>query len=217
MTYSDAMALFVNDVPWSVIVEVVDETGAAQTIETDMSEYAISGPITDNRDGTVTIRMGKYRESELMRISLSEAPKCHKEAQTWRNIIEDAVQSIEDDNVALEAVPLYPMWNVLVSNNAEAPVGFRFQHEGNLYKVAGQHTFAAEWVPGVGTESLYARIDESHAGTIDDPIPYNGNMELISGTYYTQNGVTYLCDRDTGAPVYNALSDLVGIYVQVVS
>ena len=33
----------------------------------------------------------------------------------------------------------------------------------------------------------------------------------------TQGGVTYLCGRDTGNPVYAALSELVGQYVEVVS
>ena len=67
----------------------------------------------------------------------------------------------------------------------------------------------------MGTESLYERIDETHAGTIDDPIPYEGNMALTAGLYYSQGGVIYLCTRDTVNPVYNALADLVGLYVEV--
>ena len=42
-------------------------------------------------------------------------------------------------------------------------------------------------------------------------------MELEEGKYYSQDGVTYLCTRDTGIPVYNALKDLVGIYVEAAS
>jgi hypothetical protein len=41
-------------------------------------------------------------------------------------------------------------------------------------------------------------------------------MALEHGKYYTQDGVTYLCIRDTGNPVYNHLSDLVGLYVEIV-
>lgn len=40
-------------------------------------------------------------------------------------------------------------------------------------------------------------------------------MELEEEKYYSQDGVTYLCTRDTGIPVYNPLADLVGIYVEV--
>lgn len=63
--------------------------------------------------------------------------------------------------------------------------------------------------------ALYAVIDVAHAGTQDDPIPYNGNMALQSGKYYTQNNILYLCNRSTGQPVYNALAELVGLYVEV--
>ena len=61
---------------------------------------------------------------------------------------------------------------------------------------------------------MYARIDEAHGGTKYDPIPYEGNMALESGKYYVQDGVTYICTRDTVNPVYNALAELVGIYVE---
>ena len=40
-------------------------------------------------------------------------------------------------------------------------------------------------------------------------------MELVEGLYYSQNGVTYLCIRSTGVPVYNNLADLVHLYVEV--
>ena len=68
-----------------------------------------------------------------------------------------------------------------------------------------------------GTESLWERIDEQHDGTKYDPIPYNGSMALENGKDYTQDGVLYLCNRDTGSPVYHPLSALVGLYVQAVS
>ena len=42
-------------------------------------------------------------------------------------------------------------------------------------------------------------------------------MALESGKYYIQGGMTYLCSRDTINPVYNALSELVGIYVEVIN
>ena len=66
------------------------------------------------------------------------------------------------------------------------------------------------------TESLYSKICKTHAGTLDDPIPYSGNMALESGKYYMQDGKVYRCIRDTGNPVYNALSELVGLYVEEV-
>lgn len=76
------------------------------------------------------------------------------------------------------------------------------------------HTFQADWEPGVGTESLYTCINEEHDGSKYDPIPYEGNMELLEGLYYVQDGVVYLCTRDTGSPVYHDLAALVGHYVE---
>ncbi len=91
-------------------------------------------------------------------------------------------------------------------------------HEGKLYKCRNANpVFQANWIPGVGTESLYERIDETHAGTAGDPIPYDGNMRLENGKYYIQIDVIYLCNRDSGNPVYHALSELVGIYVEVIA
>ena len=122
-----------------------------------------------------------------------------------------------DDQTALRMLEFYPEWNCLIGQTVDK-AEYKFQHNGKLYKtIPANHTFQADWVPGVGTESIYVRIDETHDGTKYDPIPYDGNMALESGKYYTQSGITYLCSRDTVNPVYNALSELVGIYVEAVN
>lgn len=120
---------------------------------------------------------------------------------------------IVDDQTALRMVAYYPDWT---AGTAYA-VGDRLVYNGDLYKVLQAHTAQETWLPGTGTESLYARIDEQHDGSKYDPIPYSGNMALEAGKYYSQSGKTYLCNRDTGNPVYNALRELVGLYVEEVS
>ena len=120
-----------------------------------------------------------------------------------------------NDNTALRMREFYPDWEDMIGQTVEK-AGFRFKHGGNLYKtIPANHTFQVDWVPGVGTESLYTRIDETHEGTLTDPIPYSGNMALEAGKYYSQSGAVYLCTRDTVNPVYNALADLVGMYVEI--
>jgi hypothetical protein len=85
---------------------------------------------------------------------------------------------------------------------------------GRLWRLRQEHTSQDNWAPGeTGAESLWEEICESHDGTKYDPIPYSGNMALEAVKYYIQSGKTYLCNRDTGNPVYHALSELVGIYV----
>lgn len=121
---------------------------------------------------------------------------------------------VVDDQTAIRMIAFYPAYET----NKKYLVDDKFVSGGKLYKVLTEHTSAAQWVPGaVGTESMYARIDEEHDGTQYDPIPYEGNMAIYAGKYYTQGGVLYRGTRDTGNPVYNALSELVGIYVEVVS
>lgn len=102
ITYKEALSIFVNDLKWSTVVEM--EEGL---IETDMSVYALAGPITDNRNGTITVKMGKYSEDELMQIPLGETPRSHAEALTLRAAIEIAATSL-DDATASTAAALFP-------------------------------------------------------------------------------------------------------------
>lgn len=70
--------------------------------------------------------------------------------------------------------------------------------------------------PGVGTESLYMVVVEDHKGTLDDPIPYSGNMVLEKDKYYVQDDIVYKCTRDSINPLYNNLKDLINLYVEKV-
>lgn len=129
-----------------------------------------------------------------------------------------AMRNAATDETALAVKIIYPSWERLAAEGYTAETaGYRFIYGDNLYKtIPENHTFAEQWIPGEGTESLYERIDETHAGTLADPIPYDGNMALENGKYYSQNDVIYLGTRDTGVAVYNALADLVGLYVTAV-
>ena len=116
-----------------------------------------------------------------------------------------------DDNTALRMTAFYPEW----AANAEYTIGYKVQRSGRLWRCLQAHTSQTGWEPE-NAASLWTEICESHSGTLDDPIPYNGNMALESGKYYSQDGKVYRCTRDTGNPVYNALSELVGLYVEEV-
>lgn len=133
-----------------------------------------------------------------------------EKARVLRTLIEKAVQSL-DDKDALECVCLYEKWD---GNGKEYIEGKKLRHNGKLWRVKQTHTSQPDWIPGVAA-SLFDEINETNAGTSDDPIPYNGSMVLEKGKYYSQDGVTYLCTRDTGIAVYNKLAELVGIYVEL--
>ena len=79
-TYDEIVGLFKDGMPWSIVMKetvqkrnedgspVLDKAGnpvtEEQTSEWDNSEFSMSGPITDNRDGTVSIKMGKPTDLE---------------------------------------------------------------------------------------------------------------------------------------------------------
>ena len=85
MDYATASALFVDGLAWSIIQQrevpvferdengefVLDEDGnriqngtEIQETEFDNSEYSLAGDITDHRDGTITVKMGKLTDLE---------------------------------------------------------------------------------------------------------------------------------------------------------
>lgn len=130
-------------------------------------------------------------------------------------------QSLTDQE-ALQVKSLYDEWADLVKESYVAQeTGFKFAHTKDgvtdLYKtMQANFTFQGQWEPGaVGTESLYSHIDEAHAGTEEDPIPYKKNMEIFNGKYYTYSDVLYRCTRDSGIPLQHGLGELVGLYVVV--
>lgn len=134
------------------------------------------------------------------------------ESDVTRLLIAQQINTLEvDDTTALRMLEFYPEW----VDGQDYAAGFKVQWRGKLWRCIQVHTSQDSWAPSTDTASLWERIDETHDGTKYDPIPYDGNMELFAGLYYTQGGVTYLCNRNTGQPVYNAMSELVGLYVEI--
>ena len=132
------------------------------------------------------------------------------ESEVSRMLIAQQINTLSvDENTALRMVAFYPEW----AENTEYTAEYKVQHNGKLWRCRQAHTSQTGWEPE-NTASLWTEICESHAGTLEDPIPYSGNMALESGKYYMQDGKVYRCTRDTGNPVYNALSELVGLYVE---
>ena len=132
------------------------------------------------------------------------------EAVKLRKVIESAVQSLQDET-SLQNMNLFPEW----TSDTAYEFGFKVQYNGKLWRCIQAHTAIETWEPE-NAASLWEQINETHAGTLEDPIPYAGNMALENGKYYLQDNMIYLCIRDTENPVYNALADLVGVYVEAV-
>lgn len=149
-------------------------------------------------------------EAEVARFEAAERTRPLTESEVSRMLIAQQINTLTvDDNTALRMVAFYPEW----ASGTDYTAGFKVRRGGKLWRVLQAHTSQAGWEPE-NAASLWTEICESHAGTLEDPIPYSGNMALESGKYYSQDGKVYRCTRDTGTPVYNALSELVGLYVE---
>ena len=125
---------------------------------------------------------------------------------------------------ALEVADWFPQWSVDEGFRVGDTVikNTKFKYEGRLYAVLQDHTILAHYYPSINTASLYVEVTPDYneqgeeMGTIENPIPYEGNMVIENGKYYSQDGITYLCNRDSGNAVYHPLSQLVGLYVEEV-
>lgn len=75
MAYADAIAVFVDGLAWSILMDVEQEQedGSIVTVqeEYDNSEYSMAGSITDNRDGTLAVKMGKPTQIETLESQIS--------------------------------------------------------------------------------------------------------------------------------------------------
>lgn len=159
-------------------------------------------------------------QDEQAKFEAEEKHRSLTESEVYGLIVRQQINAVDvDDQIALRMIGYYPAWEDLCSKAVTAgKAGYKFVYAGKLYKtVQPGYTFVSHYAPGMGTESLFVRIDEVHDGSKYDPAPYDGNMELVEGTYYSQNGVVYLCIRSTGTAVYHALSNLVGLYVETVA
>lgn len=185
LTIEEALALFTDNVQWSIVY-------GTQTIPQD--DFIIAGPITDNRNGTVSVRMGKPTAAEVSSVITGEQITNIDMATAYamRAAIEGSVTALDDETAA--TVPsLFTPWTV----GEAVEVGDRRYYATRLYKVVQAHTTQADWTPDV-TPALWAVVgDPGQAGTIDDPITAARGMEYEYGLYYldTEDGKTYLCER----------------------
>ena len=164
-------------------------------------------------DGKTYIDMDLPEDAEKLR---AEAEYLEKKRpltteEVSRLLIAQQINALEvDDNTALRMREFYPEW----AAGVDYATGYKAQHGGRLWRCVQAHASQTGWEPE-NAPALWTEICETHAGTLTDPIPYSGNMALESGKYYIQDDVVYLCNRDTGQPVYHTLAELVGLYVEI--
>lgn len=160
MTYQEAALAFTNGATFTIIDDNEDQY--------EYIDYGVAGPITDNRDGTVTSKMGKNNTSEQDAINAKNEAKKQAEKVSMNLIIlagknveneSDVLKIREDfetaatklsDSDALIAPSLTKSWDV----NQEVKVGDRRYYVPNswLYKCLKDHKTTIALTPDVSSE-----------------------------------------------------------------
>ena len=165
----------------------------------------VNGELIEMTDEEITAMQAEQAAHEAY-----ERHRPLTESEALSMLLKQQVNTLEvDDQTAYRMREFYPAWTAGGAYTA----GFKAQNSGRLWRCLQAHTSQDGWEPE-NAPALWEEICETHDGSLYDPIPYEGNMALVSGKYYSQDGVTYLCNRDTANPVYNPLRELVGIYVE---
>ena len=213
MSHDAVAALLPDNTPWSIVMretqDVLDEqgqpTGETKEVvnEYDNSAYSLAGQITDYRDGTVSIKMGKPTESELSEATVTALVGqsiTPQRAARLRPVIEQASASLSDGEAA-KSPELFPRWADHIGETVKPGDRRSDMDESgvlHVYRVnKGQgHTTQENWPPH-STPAMWTIINVDHAGTQDDPIPASRGMEYEYGKYYldSEDGKTYKCER----------------------
>ena len=172
---------------------------------------------TEDVEGIITT---VYLEAPNIHDKMNDILSEFQQMPILASVARIAAQSFTD-NQALSVKEVYPKYDDLVKiNYCAESIGYKFTYNGDLYKTAQENlTFQSHYVPGQGTESLYTHINETHTGSLEDPIPAFANMEYFQGKYYIENGVIYLCNSELakdGIVLQFTPSDLVGTYFEKV-
>ena len=160
----------------------------------------------------------EYIPDENESVNIKYEPYTEEVVNKIKQLLQTQVEQ-QSDEQALENIELFPTWQSKIGQQVEQ--GDRLYFDDKLFKVLQTHVVQDNWKPGIDTASLYTQVtlieenNGSETGTIDNPIVYETNMELIEGKYYIDDGVIYLCMRPIAAS-YWPLRDLVGNYVEEV-
>lgn len=136
------------------------------------------------------------------------------------NQIVQAVREMRNtapDAIAVKTKELYPQLPIgqAVTQKMIDEGNDRFLWDGRLYKVPNPiDKILDNWTPDLAP-ALYEAIDETHAGTKEDPIPYVVNMKVYNGKYYRYNEVLYICTRDSGIPLQTTPDRLIDQYFKL--
>lgn len=144
----------------------------------------------------------------VMEPSVSDIMNALKSIQT------DAVQELSDKE-AVKVAALFSTWYSRIGTQVEA--GERLWYDNSLFKCITPHEIQEQWNPK-DAASLWQNVSEESQdadGSREHPFEWQSGMTSYNGKYYTENGILYLCIRDSGNPLYFPIASLIGTYFQI--
>lgn len=109
-----------------------------------------------------------------------------KDARRYRAIIEQAMQSTTDD-VALTAIPLFPVW----MSNVEYTLDQRVKYNDVLYRCLSAHISQDDWMPEVAP-SLWAKVLIPNTNVIPEWEQPDSTNPYMNGDKVTHNEKTWV-------------------------
>ena len=162
-------------------------------------------------EGMTDAEYEDYTEPEV-ETYVKEVPDASDIVSQLKELAQAQVAELTDDE-AKKVPALFPLWE---TEKAYA-VGDRVWYQASLYKCVQAHTSQSTWNPKDAV-SLWANVSEESQeadGSREHPYQWEQGMTSYNGKFYTEEGILYLCIRDSGNPLYFPISSLIGTYFQI--
>lgn len=146
---------------------------------------------------------------------VKDVPSADDIVSQLKELAQAQVEALTDDE-AKKVPALFHLWTDHKQGDSIA-AGVREWYKGSLYKCITPHNWQSDWAPDVAT-SLWANVSEESQeadGSREHPYQWTSGMTSYNGKYYTEEGILYLCIRDSGNPLYFPISSLIGTYFQI--
>lgn len=201
-------------------VEYLEEEFSHKPTPEDLANMMFESDtdITDTEMEAIGKALG-YEQGELSSLVKAEREKQLK-ADPYKQLMEiTREQHLDNPNVSDEQALRIPStffsFAELCKRKKQVESGIVFKYNGKLWRVVQPHIPQDTYVPSMDTAALYTRIEPTHKGTLEDPIPYEQGMAFEEGKYYEQFGELYLCILTTTSGYPSDLQDLPTIVKKV--
>lgn len=204
MDYATAAELFQDGVEWSLARETESGDAEGNTSTgweiTDQPEFEVAGPITDNRDGTVTVKMGKALAGDINRELTGSAELTVQEAKVLRGQMEAVYEKASATMTADEAIWFMDLCKTWTAGSHTA--GEVYRVDGQLWQCIQDYDNAVypDIVPG---GSAWGTFHKPYHGTSEETAlewvaPTGAHDMYLAGEYMVwTDGKTYRCISGT--------------------